>query len=347
MKKLLMVVVLLLSAYMPVAAKAQSQASITPVRMAFYYPWFPEAWTQLGITPYTNYHPSLGFYDSSDQTIIKDDIAAMEYGGIQAGIASWWGQGSKPDGRVSALLQAAAGTSFQWSIYYEPESLGDPSVAQLNSDLTYIHDHYAGDPAFLKIGGRFVVFVYSDGADGCGMADRWKQANTVNAYVVLKVFSGYKSCASQPDGWHQYSPAVAVDSQAGYSYAISPGFWKVGESPRLARDLSSWNTDIRNMISSGAPFQLITTFNEWGEGTAVESASEWNTSSGYGAYLDALHNNGQVVTSAQLDTRRNRNNCPISNPNLFTYPNTYTRSQPLPRRSFPPTRRLWYLLPHL
>ena len=46
------------------------------------------------------------------------------------------------------------------------------------------------------------------------------------------------------------------------------------------------------MIASGAPFQLVTTFNEWGEGTAVESAQEWASSSGYGAYLDALHDNG-------------------------------------------------------
>jgi hypothetical protein len=49
------------------------------------------------------------------------------------------------------------------------------------------------------------------------------------------------------------------------------------------------------MIASGAPWQLIATFNEWGEGTAVESAQEWATSSGYGAYLDALHNNGNLI----------------------------------------------------
>ena len=34
--------------------------------------------------------------------------------------------------------------------------------------------------------GKFVVFVYADTNDACGMADRWKQANTVGAYVVLK-----------------------------------------------------------------------------------------------------------------------------------------------------------------
>jgi hypothetical protein len=43
------------------------------------------------------------------------------------------------------------------------------------------------------------------------------------------------------------------------------------------------------MAASRARFQLIATFNEWGEGTAVESATEWETSSSKGAYLDALH----------------------------------------------------------
>jgi hypothetical protein len=43
------------------------------------------------------------------------------------------------------------------------------------------------------------------------------------------------------------------------------------------------------MLTSNARFQLVTTFNEWGEGTAVESALEWASPSGFGAYLDVLH----------------------------------------------------------
>jgi hypothetical protein len=270
--------------------QADTQPSF-PIRAAFYYPWFPEAWNQQGFNPFTNYNPSLGFYDAS-QTVTRQHIAAMQYGGIQAGIASWWGQGSRTDTHIPGLLQAAAGTNFRWSIYYENESQGDPSVSQLTNDLTYLRDKYGNDPSFLRFNGRFVVFVYADGADACGMADRWKQANTVGAYIVLKVFSGYRTCASQPDSWHQYSPAVAADSQRGYSYAIAPGFWKKGDAVRLARDLNRWNQNVRDMVASGAPWQLVTTFNEWGEGTSVESAQEWTTGSGYGAYLDALHNNG-------------------------------------------------------
>jgi LysM repeat protein len=189
------------------------------------------------------------------------------------------------------LLAAAAGTGFQWSLYYEQEGLGDPTVSALQDDLAYIQTHYAADPAYLRINGRPVLFVFADPADGCGMATRWRAANTAGFYVVLKVFSGYRTCADQPDAWHQYGPAVATDSQAGYSYAISPGFWKVGEAPRLLRDLTRWQQNVQSMVASGAPLQLITTFNEWGEGTAVESAQEWASASGFGAYLDILHDN--------------------------------------------------------
>jgi hypothetical protein len=71
---------------------------------------------------------------------------------------------------------------------------------------------------------------------------------------------------------------------------ISPGFDEAREpAPRLTRDLGRWQHDISDMVASNAPWQLVISFNEWPEGTAVEDASEWQTPSGYGAYLDALH----------------------------------------------------------
>ncbi len=264
-----------------------------PIRAAFYYPWFPEAWNQLGITPYTNYTPKLGYYSSLDQNILKQHIAMMQYGNIQAGIASWWGQGSQTDTKIAGLLTAAAGTNFRWALYYENESQGDPSVSQIQADLNYILSKYAKDASFLRVNGKFVVYVYADTNDGCGMSDRWKQANSMGAYIVLKVFPGYAQCASQPDSWHQYAPAAAADSQGSYSYSISPGFWLKGTPERLARDLNRWTQNVKDMVASGANWQLITTFSEWGEGTIVEPATQWQSASGYGQYLDVLHTNGK------------------------------------------------------
>jgi hypothetical protein len=46
------------------------------------------------------------------------------------------------------------------------------------------------------------------------------------------------------------------------------------------------------MLASGAQWQLVTSFNEWGEGTSVESGDQWSSASGQGIYLDALHSDG-------------------------------------------------------
>jgi len=47
-----------------------------PIRAAFYYPWFPEAWNQQGFNPFTKYHPALGFYDSSSTAVIQSHISS-------------------------------------------------------------------------------------------------------------------------------------------------------------------------------------------------------------------------------------------------------------------------------
>jgi acid phosphatase type 7 len=267
-----------------------------PIRLAFYYPWFPNAWKQRGMSPYTKYTPSAGTYDSGDVATIRRHIEAMRYGKIQAGLASWWGRAHHTDSRLPRLFEAAdaLGGSFRWGIYYEAESRGDPSEAEIRADLTYLRDRFGGQKSALRIDGRFVVFVYTAGSDGCPMAERWKRANTVGAYVVLKVFPSFRTCPSQPDGWHQYAPALDSTAHLPWAVSISPGFYLAEDAqPRLTRDVSRWNRNIRDLVASRARFQLVTTFNEWGEGTAVESAREWASASGYGAYLDALHTDGR------------------------------------------------------
>jgi hypothetical protein len=265
-----------------------------PIRAAFYYPWFPEAWRQRGIEPFTRYTPSSGFYSSTDAGLLRRHVDELRYAKVQAGIVSWWGQGTRSDSRVPALLDAARGTPFRWALYYEEEARGDPDPAAIRADLIHIRDRFAADPSYLRVDGRFVVFVYSTGSDGSAMAERWRQANDVGAYVVLKVFPGYRDAPSQPDGWHQYAPAHAEDDQAGQSFGVSPGFWHVAEQqPRLDRDVARFAASVRAMVASGAPWQLVATFNEWGEGTAVEPAAEWQTPSGFGAYLDVLHSDGR------------------------------------------------------
>jgi Glycosyl hydrolase family 99 len=263
-----------------------------PIRAAFYYAWYPEAWWRDPVFPYSLYHPSLDYYSAVDARVVRDHTDALLYAHLDAGIYSWWGPDGYPptDLRFWRYLAAARTTPLRWALYYEREGYEDPSTEQIRRNLEYIRDTYASKPAYLKIDGRFVVYVYGDARDGCDMAARWHAANTVGAYIVLKAFGGFRDCAAQPDAWHQYSAALPEYDLLPDSFMIAPGFDERSEAePRLSRDPARWRTDVGDMVASNARWQLVLSFNEWPEGTSVESAREWATPSGYGAYLDTLH----------------------------------------------------------
>lgn len=263
-----------------------------PLRAAFYYGWYPEGWPASTGEPAASAHPSAGVYDSSDPAILAGQIAAMRYGGIQAGIASWWGPATRTDGRISQLLAAARGTGIAWAIDDELETVSDPDVATIRAALEYVGTRYATDPSYLRTGGRFVVFVGAGAGDGCDSVSRWTEANSMQAYLVFAAVPGYAGCASQPDDWYAADPTLAQQQIGQSSYSISPGFQRLGEPARLERDPARWAANVKAMIASGARFQLIGSFNQWRDGSSVESATEWASGSGFGLYLDALHTAG-------------------------------------------------------
>lgn len=274
-------------------APAAAAAPFSSIRIAAYYPWFPEGWTHAQTDPFTHYRPSLGFYDAGRPAVIDRHIRAMKWGHITAATYSWWGKGSQTDGRFAAHLAAGTKLNFQWAIYHELEGYGDPSVESIQADLEYIRDTYAASPGYLKLGGRPVVFVYGDADDGknCDAATRWAAANqTVGAYLVLRTFKGYRSCEASIDGWHPYAANKNEFDLFPFAYSISPGFYfAIDKRPARRRSVRSWSRMVHRMVDSPAQFHFVISFNEWGEGTAIESAVQWASPSGYGRYLDVLH----------------------------------------------------------
>jgi Glycosyl hydrolase family 99 len=277
-----------------------------PIPGAFYYPWFPEGWSQLGYTCgsppppglpatpsgcFTRYQPSAGFYSLDTSSQMYAHIRAFDRARLEVAISSWWGQGSATDNRFGNLLSRTRtlGSRLKWAIYHEQEGYHNLSVDQIRADLAHIQSRYTSHPSYARVAGRPVIFVYNANDFSCEVGERWKQANVgYDFHIVLKVFGGYRSCGLGLD-WHQYGPDHAVDVQSGFSFVISPGYWRADEpAPRLARDPARWAQDIQRMKAANVHWQLVTSFNEWGEGTSVESATDWPSPSGYGVYLDAL-----------------------------------------------------------
>lgn len=273
-----------------------------PIRAAFYYPWYPATWTVDG--SHVFYKPDLGYYASGDQAVVDRHIEAMGYAKVDVAIASWWGMKQQSEAERWPLLMnrtLAAGSGLKWAAYYEKEGFGNPTVAQIQADLDYLKENYADHQTYAHVNGKPVVFVYNADDTGCEVADRWAQASKGEWYVSLKVVGGYKSCAQQPATWHQYGPDSPAQRHTGCSFVVAPGFWRAdADAPLLARDPARFGQNVRDMVKSAEPWQLITTFNEWGEGTAVEGSEDWKSASGFGLYLDALHNDGVSPSAAVI-----------------------------------------------
>jgi hypothetical protein len=262
------------------AAAHAAPAAPQPITAAFYYAWYPETFEP---TPHAM--PALGRYQSTDFALIQTHLGVLRRAGIQAAIVSWWGITDRSDARFQRLEQVTEQlrSPERLAIYYEPEGQGDPSVDQLSADITHVLE-LARSPAYLRVAGQPVIFAFSQSGDGCGMVTRWNQANRGRAHIVLKVFPGYRSCSEQPTSWHEYAPAQAQVLVPGQSFSVSPGFFHARESqPRLARSVARFRDSVRAMYAAQVRWRLVTTFNEWGEGTAVEESTSWGT-----AYLDAL-----------------------------------------------------------
>ena len=90
-------------------------------------------------------------------------------------------------------------------------------------------------------------------------------------------------CGSQPDSWHEYDPSKPVYWHDPYSASLSPGFWAYGNEETLPRNTEVFEALVEWMAGSGVDWQLITTWNEWIEGTTIEPTQEYGQT-----YIDIL-----------------------------------------------------------
>jgi acid phosphatase len=308
---------------------AQAADYTTPMTAVFFY-------DQTFRHSTDHYQPALSPYSDINPTHVAAEVAGIKHAGMQAAIASWWGQGQHHENVAFPILYSVAAAQHLGVIpYYEPEGQGDPSIGQIQADLTYLKAYADNNPqAAVRIGGKPVIFVYNAGTTGCAEVTKWKTATAGNWYFNMKVFPGFATCSDQPSSWHQYGPAVAESVHLPYSFNISPGFWKYDEAtPRLVRDPARWATNVAHLKASNAAWKLVTSWNEWGEGTSVEPSPSWQSGSGWGTYVDELHRQlvEWVTPSPSPSTSTSSSPTPTSSPTPS--PSTSTSSSPSPTPS--------------
>lgn len=287
--------------------------------LTFYYTWYgrPERhgrWVHWsGVRPEareiassTNY-PALGAYDSHDPKVIDSHIDMAKGCGIDGFICTWWGQGSFDDRALARVLERAKEKDFSITIYWEtvPGS-GKRKIDRAVDDLLYVLQQYGSHPAFLKLAGKPVVFVYGRVMQQVrleewpGIITRVEQRYPRGFLLIADGYSeGY---ARLFDGIHTYNicgwvrgktaaelrnlsrasfqDAVQMAKRNGKISCITviPGYddRKI-RSPGLNAerlDGVTYRVLWEEAVAADPDWVLITSWNEWHEGSEIEPSFE-------------------------------------------------------------------------
>lgn len=264
----------------------------------------------------STHYPSLGAYDSTDPDIVRQHIRMAQAAGIDAFISSWWGINTFEDRAFNVLLTQATTTNFHVTIYLETAPYWDLdeniAYSKLLRDLRYIYDNYATHPAFYKANletkSEPLVFIYVAGA---WSVEFWQklieqlrtegkvmqfQGDTMDS-TYLKVFDGIHTYFPlfSPDLGEYYTTGFItsrlLQQQTGqvkmFAATVAPGFDATEISPGSDtvphRDGATFDNVWELATSVGADAILVTSFNEWHEGTEVENSWEFG-----GQYLETI-----------------------------------------------------------
>jgi hypothetical protein len=144
-----------------------------PVIGAYYYPWYGVSgrpverdWRNLLrqklVPPQT---PHAGLYHSDDPAVIAEHLSQSRRAGLGFWAVSWWGPDTATDRTFrEAILKHPGAAQLRYAVLYESTGrLGGfrrPRYDALDDDFAYLQEHYFGDPNYLRIDGRPVLFIY-------------------------------------------------------------------------------------------------------------------------------------------------------------------------------------------
>ncbi len=251
------------------------------------------------------HYPVAGPYDSLDPEVIRGQIAAAREAGIDGFIASWWGRESDEARALPRLLAAARGAAFRVSAYYEAGELWRRGAAGVAADLEALLDRHGGDPAFLRVGDRPVVFVYAAhrlrpagweyvgrrlaaGRRPVFLIGDAPAPGWIERFDALHVYTPISDLARGRDLATVYRERAARARLAGLPFlpAVAPGYddRTIREPGTVVERAggATYDATWRAALGLAPAWVLIASWNEWHEGTEIEPSREHGR-----RYLDA------------------------------------------------------------
>jgi hypothetical protein len=283
---LLLTLTLLRLAAPPPTSTAQAPRLV----LAFYYAWYDEqTWTPAKV-PDTPLEP----YISRDHAAMRRHITQAQTSGIDAFVQSWLGPNNPTDENLAALLDLAAAQGFRVTADFEVQSPLYSNQDAVVAGLKYFMDRYGNHPALLRWNGKPVLFFWRQ--------QRYPVATWATirqqldpARTWLWVAEGVDIAYQQEfDGHHLYSLAWSADPAAQsrkvggwlrdaeakwgdklWVATAMPGYndTRTGRVNAFVRDRANgayYRATWQGAQQSQADWVIITSWNEWPEGTYIE-----------------------------------------------------------------------------
>jgi hypothetical protein len=217
---------------------------------------------------------------------VRSQLAALAWADADAALVHWGGPSTIGDQKLAAVLAGIRSARAE----VRAAALIEGRSSALRLQLRSLAKLRARSPGYLHIRSRPVVFVApgEQSRRSCAQARRVRAAAR-GFWLSQAAFAGYARCLSAADAWFQDAP-VTRTARARGSFLIRPGYWaSSARSPRITRSIADWRRSIQQMVSSRAPLEVIDSLNDWSHGTAIGASPAWASASGFGLYLDALH----------------------------------------------------------
>lgn len=256
--------------------------------------------------------PAWGAYDSHDPVVVNRQVETARAAGITGFIASWWGRDSFEDHGMPMLLAAAGKHKLTVSAYYE-KIAGDDTASRIKSavdDIDYLLTRYGSDKTWLRAGGKPVLFVYGRALHELSPAD-WQvvmsQVRRDNPGGVVLIadsldpgfdatFDGTSTYNITGQTQHKSPPEIRAWAHAAYpkmvaaagpgkisTVTVIPGYDDRNTGRPPPRPVTErWGGETyralwQEAITAAPDYVLITSWNEWHEGSELEPSVEYGS----------------------------------------------------------------------
>jgi glycoprotein endo-alpha-1,2-mannosidase len=245
----------------------------------------------------TNY-PADGPYDSRDPARIRTQLADAHAAGLDGFVVSWWGQESPEADAFGDLLAAAGPHGVALAPYYETGELWPRGGAGVAADLEALLDRHGRDPAWLRVNGAPVIFLYAVHRLRPAVWDYVLRRLHASGHHVFVVGDAPRAgWLERFDGLHVYSPVptlargrnlvaayrawatAAGQARLPFMPAVAPGF-----DDRPIRSPGTWlpradgalyDATWQAALAVDPPWVLVASWNEWHEGSEIEPSREY------------------------------------------------------------------------